>query len=93
MLDDSARLPRIVTIAGAFSPAAVGGGGWTQIKNRKHPVTTCDRPIRRRNSMSVGDQVKDIIADKLDVARDKVKDEAGLQTDLGADSLDVVKFR
>lgn len=42
--------------------------------------------------MSVGDQVKDIIADKLDVARDKVKDEAVLQTDLGADSLDIVEL-
>ncbi|MEE2856043.1 MAG: acyl carrier protein [Planctomycetota bacterium] len=42
--------------------------------------------------MSVGDQVKDIIADKLDVARDKVKDEAILQTDLGADSLDIVEL-
>ncbi len=42
--------------------------------------------------MSVGDQVKDIIAEKLDVARDKVKDEAGLQTDLGADSLDIVEL-
>ncbi|MGE4614967.1 MAG: acyl carrier protein [Planctomycetota bacterium] len=42
--------------------------------------------------MSVGDQVKDIIADKLDVARDKVKDEANLQTDLGADSLDIVEL-
>ena len=42
--------------------------------------------------MSVGDQVKDIIAEKLDVARDKVKDEAVLQTDLGADSLDIVEL-
>ena len=42
--------------------------------------------------MSVGDQVKDIIVDKLDVARDKVKDEANLQTDLGADSLDIVEL-
>jgi acyl carrier protein len=42
--------------------------------------------------MSVGDQVKDIIADKLDMARDKVKDEANLQTDLGADSLDIVEL-
>ncbi|MAW78322.1 MAG: acyl carrier protein [Planctomycetes bacterium] len=42
--------------------------------------------------MSVADQVKDIIAEKLDVARDKVKDEAVLQTDLGADSLDIVEL-
>ena len=42
--------------------------------------------------MSVGDQVKDIIAEKLDVARDKGKDEAVLQTDLGADSLDIVEL-
>ena len=42
--------------------------------------------------MSVGGQVKDIIAEKLDVARDKVKDEAVLQTDLGADSLDIVEL-
>ena len=44
------------------------------------------------SAKSVGDKVKDIIADKLDVARDKVKDEAGLQTDLGADSLDIVEL-
>ena len=42
--------------------------------------------------MSVGDQVMDIIAEKLDVARDKVKAEAVLQTDLGADSLDTVEL-
>ena len=42
--------------------------------------------------MSVADQVKDIIAEKLDVARDKVKDEAVLQTDLGAASLDIVEL-
>ena len=42
--------------------------------------------------MSVGDQVKDIIAKNLNVARDKVKDEAVLQTDLGADSLDIVEL-
>ena len=42
--------------------------------------------------MSVGDQVMDIIAEKLDVARDKVKAEAILQTDLGADSLDIVEL-
>jgi acyl carrier protein len=47
---------------------------------------------RRRNRMSVGDQVMDIIAEKLDVARDKVKAEANLQTDLGADSLDIVEL-
>jgi acyl carrier protein len=44
------------------------------------------------SAKSVGDQVKAIIADKLDVARDKVKDEANLQTDLGADSLDIVEL-
>ncbi|MDE0960254.1 MAG: acyl carrier protein [Planctomycetota bacterium] len=42
--------------------------------------------------MSVEDQVMDIIAEKLDVARDKVKAEAVLQTDLGADSLDIVEL-
>ena len=42
--------------------------------------------------MSVGDQVKDIIAKELDVPREKVKDDAVLQTDLGADSLDVVEL-
>ena len=42
--------------------------------------------------VSVEDQVKKIIADKLDVAKDKVKDEAVLQTDLGADSLDIVEL-
>ena len=35
MLDDSVRLPRIVTIAGAFSPAAVGGGGVDPDKKQK----------------------------------------------------------
>ena len=42
--------------------------------------------------MNVEDQVKDIIAKNLNVARDKVKDEAVLQTDLGADSLDIVEL-
>ena len=42
--------------------------------------------------MSVGDQVKDIIAKELTVPRENVKDEAVLQTDLGADSLDVVEL-
>ena len=44
------------------------------------------------SGLSVEDQVKKIIADKLDVAQDKVKDEAVLQTDLGADSLDIVEL-
>ncbi|GEM_PF-4747364 len=44
------------------------------------------------SAKSVGDQVMDIIAEKLDVARDKVKAEAILQTDLGADSLDIVEL-
>jgi len=44
------------------------------------------------SAKSVGDQVMDIIAEKLDVARDKVKAEANLQTDLGADSLDIVEL-
>ena len=42
--------------------------------------------------MSVGDQVMDIIAKELEVARDKVKAEAVLVVDLGADSLDVVEL-
>ena len=42
--------------------------------------------------MSVGDQVKDIIAEELGLDREKVKDEAVLQTDLGADSLDIVEL-
>ena len=42
--------------------------------------------------MSVGDQVKDIIAEELGMDREKVKDEAVLQTDLGADSLDIVEL-
>lgn len=45
-----------------------------------------------KSAKSVGDQVMDIIAEKLDVARDKVKTEANLQTDLGADSLDIVEL-
>ncbi|NCF98891.1 MAG: acyl carrier protein [Planctomycetia bacterium] len=42
--------------------------------------------------MSVGDQVKDIIAEELGMDREKVKDEAVLQTDLGAYSLDIVEL-
>lgn len=42
--------------------------------------------------MSVGDQVKDIISEELGLDREKVKDEAVLQTDLGADSLDIVEL-
>ena len=42
--------------------------------------------------MSVGDQVKDIIAEELGLDREKGKDEAVLQTDLGADSLDIVEL-
>ena len=44
------------------------------------------------SAKSVADKVKEIIAEKLDVAPDKVKDEAALQTDLGADSLDIVEL-
>jgi len=46
----------------------------------------------KEDSMSVGDQVKDIIAEELGLDREKVKDEAVLQTDLGADSLDIVEL-
>ncbi len=38
----------------------------------------------------VFDKVKDIIVDQLDVDEDKVKMEASITEDLGADSLDVV---
>ena len=38
----------------------------------------------------VFDKVKDIIVDQLDVDEDKVKMEASIADDLGADSLDVV---
>ncbi len=38
----------------------------------------------------VFDKVKDIIVDQLDVDEDKVKMEASITDDLGADSLDVV---
>ncbi len=38
------------------------------------------------------DQVKDIVADKLSVDREKVKDEATFIGDLGADSLDMVEL-
>jgi acyl carrier protein len=50
------------------------------------------RKLTRRIPMSVGDQVKDIIAEELGLDREKVKDEAVLQTDLGADSLDIVEL-
>lgn len=43
-------------------------------------------------SGNFGDRVKDIIAEKLDVDREKVKDEATLIGDLGADSLDIVEL-
>ena len=42
--------------------------------------------------MSLPDQVKDIVADKLGVDREKVKDEAPFIGDLGADSLDMVEL-
>ncbi len=38
----------------------------------------------------VFDKVKDIIVDQLDVDEDKVKMEASISEDLGADSLDIV---
>lgn len=38
----------------------------------------------------VEEQVRDIIVDKFQVAADKVKPEAKLDADLGADSLDLV---
>lgn len=38
----------------------------------------------------VFDKIKDIIVDQLDVDEDKVKMEASITEDLGADSLDVV---
>ncbi len=38
----------------------------------------------------VFDKVRDIIVDQLDVDEDKVKMEASITDDLGADSLDVV---
>jgi acyl carrier protein len=43
-------------------------------------------------SGKLADQVKDIIADKLGVDREKVKDEATFMGDLGADSLDMVEL-
>jgi len=43
-------------------------------------------------SGNFGDRVKDIVAEKLDVDREKVKDEATLIGDLGADSLDIVEL-
>ena len=43
-------------------------------------------------SGTLADQVKDIVADKLGVDREKVKDEATFIGDLGADSLDMVEL-
>jgi acyl carrier protein len=43
-------------------------------------------------SDKLADQVKDIIADKLGVDREKVKEEATFIGDLGADSLDMVEL-
>lgn len=40
----------------------------------------------------LADQVKEIVADKLGVDREKVKDEATFIGDLGADSLDMVEL-
>jgi acyl carrier protein len=43
-------------------------------------------------SAQLANQVKDIVADKLGVDREKVKDEATFIGDLGADSLDMVEL-
>ncbi len=43
-------------------------------------------------SGQLADQVKEIVADKLGVDREKVKDEATFIGDLGADSLDMVEL-
>ena len=42
--------------------------------------------------MTTLEQVKKIIADKLSVAEDTIKEDSAFVNDLGADSLDVVEF-
>ncbi|MBP3545254.1 MAG: acyl carrier protein [Alphaproteobacteria bacterium] len=42
--------------------------------------------------MTIFEQVKKIVADKLGVSEDKVTETAAFVNDLGADSLDVVEF-
>ncbi len=42
--------------------------------------------------MTTFEQVKDIVADKLNVPAERVTEDAKFVADLGADSLDVVEF-
>ncbi|MBQ0013586.1 MAG: acyl carrier protein [Proteobacteria bacterium] len=42
--------------------------------------------------MTTFEKVKKIVADKLGIAEDKIKEDSAFVNDLGADSLDVVEF-
>ena len=42
--------------------------------------------------MTTFEQVKEIVADKLGVAKDRITETSAFVNDLGADSLDVVEF-